>query len=257
MPFDNENGFLLNGQSLFSNVEFLHGAGIIDDPESPEYVFELPDGSVQTPKLQILGEQARNDLLGVHGTLTGRAPEAVKRHLELSWWRQEADGVMLIAVNDYGPQAEVIEALGDGLDAGTVERVVVDIRYMPGGSGDFALLDAIKSDPRVDREGALTVLIGRENASIATWIVREFDAHTEALLVGEPTPARADNFRCWCRDLTLPAFGATVTVPTEWLDLGDDRPEVPPDVEMLLSAEDFFAGRDPVLDAAISGIQAP
>ena len=72
---------------------------------------------------------------------------------------------------------------------------MLDIRYLRGGSGDFGLFDVLKNDPRVNRKGGLTVLMGRENVSVATLYDYEFDVHTQALLVGEPTPARADNFR--------------------------------------------------------------
>ena len=38
---------------------------------------------------------------------------------------------------------------------------------------------------------------------------------------------------------------------------GDPRPEVAPDIPMSLSSSDFFAGRDPILDAALEGLTAP
>jgi hypothetical protein len=101
------------------------------------------------------------------------------------------------------------------------------------------------------------VLIGRENVSVATSIVEDLDRHSDALLVGEPTPARADNFRCDCRELVLTKSRITVSVPT-WVDnLGDDRPEIPPDILIRLGSAAFFAGLDPVLDRALSGLTAP
>ena len=42
-----------------------------------------------------------------------------------------------------------------------------------------------------------------------------------------------------------------------WDRLGDDRPEIAPDVSMPLSSKDLFAGRDPVLDAALAGRLSP
>ncbi len=80
--------------------------------------------------------------------------------------------------------------------------------------------------------------------------------HTEALLVGEPTPARADNFRCDCLDFLLRS-GIVVTIPTDMTHNGDLRTEIAPDIAMSLSSTDFFAGRDPVLDAALMGLGAP
>ena len=112
-------------------------------------------------------------------------------------------------------------------------------------------------DPRINKRGALTVLIGRENVSAGTAVALWFDTRTEALLVGEASPARAGNFTCPCQDLTLPHSGFIVSVPTYWDVRDDPRPEIAPDVPMALSSVDFFAGRDPVLDAALRGISAP
>src|SRR4029079_19128752 len=140
------------------------------------------------------------------------------------------------------------------LCAHQADRVVFDMRYLQGGNGDIAILDTLKDDPRVNRPGGLTVLIGRENVSAATSVVEYLDLKTKATFVGEPTPARADNFRCDCPDTVLPHSGFTNSVPTSWDRLGDDRHEIAPDVPMALSSTDFFAGRDPVLQAALRGL---
>jgi hypothetical protein len=101
------------------------------------------------------------------------------------------------------------------------------------------------------------VLIGRENVSAGTVIDRMLDEQTKALFVGEGTPARADNFLCDCVDVALPASGFVVSVPSYTFHTGDQRPEIAPDLPMALAATDFFAGRDPVLDAALAGLAAP
>jgi hypothetical protein len=258
VPHDNDLGFLLNVQQPFSAAEYLHGAGIVADTAKPSFVFELPSGKQRTDDLQSVPDGQWGDALHLIHTLVGSAPEAVRRGGELGWTRIDADRrVMLIAVNDYGDETALIDALKAALDAHKIDRVVLDIRYLPGGSGDFRLLDALKAESRINRPGGLTVLIGRENFSVADSIVRDFDVNSAALLVGEPTPARADNFRCDCRDIDLAGLGITVTVPTQWDRLGDDRPQIDPDVRMDLSAADFFAGRDPVLEAALKGLSAP
>jgi len=177
---------------------------------------------------------------------------------ELVWTRLDArHKVFLISVNDYGDTTGAVAAMSAAVDAGTANRVVLDVRYLRGGNGDFKMLTALQAERRVNRPGGLTVLIGRENVSVGTEVAWEFDVHTTALLVGEPTPARADNFTCDCFDIHLPHSGIVVTVPQNVANNGDARPAVVPDVTMALSSVDFFAGRDPVLDAALRGISAP
>ena len=146
------------------------------------------------------------------------------------------------------------DAMTAALDADQVDRVIFDMRYLQGGNGDIKILDVLINEPHLKGPGALTVLIGRENVSAATQVAFLLDTQTDALLVGEPTPARANNFTCPCSDLTLPNSGFTVSVPLHQDYTGDDRPEVAPDVPMSLSSADFFAGRDPVLEAALAGL---
>ncbi len=258
IPHDNEMGFLDGVEGAFSNVEYLHGAGIVQDPGKPGYVVERPEGTRVTVDFPAVDEPTWEEEFKILGDLVGDAPEAVARRGERVWYRlDEKRKVFLISVNDYGDMTLAATALQEALDSGKADRVVLDIRYLRGGSGDFGLFDVLKNDPRVNRDGGLTVLMGRENVSVATLFDYEFDVHTHALLVGEPTPARADNFRCDCVPIPLTHPAVVVNVPGDMSHNGDLRPEIPPDVPMALSSSDFFAGRDPVRDAALKGLDAP
>jgi hypothetical protein len=253
VPHDNADGLLMGLLWEINSVEYLNGAGIVADPAHPGFGLERPDGTALTVDPQTLDEHTY-DLVNP-GWLNGTKPEAVARRGELIWTRlDQAHRAFLISVNDYGDMVAAGNAMTAALDAKQADRVVFDMRYLPGGSGDIAILDTLRDDRRVNRPGGLTVLIGRENVSAATSVVEYLDRQTEALLVGEPTPARADNFRCDCRDVVLPHSGFTISVPTSWDRLGDDRPEIAPDIPMPLSSTDFFAGRDPVLAAALTGV---
>ena len=257
-PHDNEMGFLDSVQGSLSYPEYLEGSGIVADPAKPHYVLERSDGTRVTVDFPSVDETTWTEEFHISGDLVGDAPEAVARRRELAWTRlDKPHKAFLVSVNDYGDMTAASAAMTAALDAGTADRVVLDIRYLRGGSGDFGIFDTIKNDPRVNRQGGLTVLMGRENVSVATLFDYEFDVHTNALMVGEPTPARADNFRCNCYDIELPHSGIVVTVPTDMSHNGDPRPEVAPDIPMSLSSSDFFAGRDPVLDAALEGLTAP
>jgi hypothetical protein len=256
VPHDNADGLLEGLVWQLNSVEYLNGAGIVTDVAHPAFGLEKPDGSAVTIDPPALDE-SHYDLANT-GWLTGAAPEAVARRGERIWTRLvTADRVFLISVNDYGDMVDAGKEMTAALDAKQVDRVVLDLRYLQGGNGDIAILDTLRDDPRINRPGGLTVLIGRENVSAATSVVEFLDTKTKAVLVGEPTPARADNFRCECPDFVLPHSGFTLSVPTSWDRLGDDRPEIAPDVPMALSSKDFFAGRDPVLDAALAGTVIP
>jgi hypothetical protein len=257
IPHDNEMGFRNAVEGAFSYVEYLHGSGIVTDPAKPHFVLERPDAKRVTVDFPAIDERTWEDEFHIYGSLVGGAPEAVARRGERVWTRlDEARKVFLASVNDYGDMTAAAEAMTAALDAGKADRVVLDIRYLRGGNGDFGLFDVIRNDPRVNRKGGLTVLMGRENESVATLFDYEFDVHTNALMVGEPTPARADNFRCNCLDIDLKHSGIVVTIPTDMSHNGDLRPEIAPDFAKPLSSADFFAGHDPVLDAALQGLAA-
>jgi C-terminal processing protease CtpA/Prc len=160
---------------------------------------------------------------------------------------------MLISVNDYGDMSAASAAMTAAFDEGVVDRLVLDVRYLRGGNGDIKILEVIAADARINRRSVLTALIGRENVSAGTQVASFLDKETAAILVGEPTPARADNFLCDCATVTLNHSGCVIELPRYWARSGDARDAVTPDIPMSLSSEDFFAGRDPVLDAAMKG----
>ena len=140
------------------------------------------------------------------------------------------------------------------LDHGSATRVILDMRYIRGGNGGLAqpLIEALAGDKRINRPGGLTVLIGRENVSAGTVVAAALDTQTKAVLIGEMTPARADNFLCDCADTVLQNSLLTLTVPLYRAGTGDPRMAIEPDIPFALTAADFFAGKDPALELALS-----
>jgi len=257
VPADNESGKLDGLQGVISTVEYLHGLGIVDDPAKPAFVFARPDGT------EVTVDVTRSDLatwgfsLDIVGGLLGDAPAAVARRKEPVWTRlDKPTKTFVISYNDYTENdlAPALAAMKSALDDGSGTRVLLDMRYIRGGNGSLAtpLTDALKGDPRIDRPGGLIVMIGRENVSAGTVVARTLDTETQAILVGEMTPARADNFLCECNDIALPNIGLTVEVPTFRFGIGDKRLAIEPDVPVALSAADFFAGKDPALKVALA-----
>lgn len=257
VPSDNESGELLGLQDQMATLEFLHGLGIVRDPAAATFVFEGPDGAERTESIEPLPVDAEW-ATGLIGYLMGDATEAVARRAAPIWGSlDEARATFLIGYNDYtlNRLAPVIADMRTALDDGRAARVVFDMRYLRGGDASIglSLIDILKADERIDRPGGLTVLIGRENQSAGTVVAGAFDRDTEALLIGEPTPARADNFLCDCVDIRLQSTDFVVSIPTVTLANGDPRAAVMPDIPVELTAADFFAGRDPALELALSG----
>ena len=170
-------------QYLLGTVELLHGLGLVDDPAKPGLVLERPDGSRVTvdpaPELP-------DDGFGLEtvGSLEGDANEAVARRAEPVWTRiDKASKTFVLSYNDYTETdlQPALEAMDAALDDGSAERVVIDMRYLQGGNGSLAspLIEAVKSDDRINRPGGLSVLIGRENFSAGTVVAGALDRETE------------------------------------------------------------------------------
>jgi hypothetical protein len=257
VPADNESGKLDGLAGSMSNVEFLHGLGIVDDPAKPGFVVRHPDGTQVTVDLTSSDLDTWSRELDVIGDLVGDAPEAVARRGEAAWTRiDKPTKTFLISYNDYTEDG-LTKPLADmkaALDGGAATRVILDMRYLRGGNGSLAqpLVDALVGDARVNRPGGLVVLIGRENVSAGTVVAATLDRETKAVLIGEMTPARADNFLCECNDIRLQFSGLTVEVPTARARNGDPRMAIEPDIPFALTAADFFAGKDPALQLALA-----
>ena len=141
------------------------------------------------------------------------------------------------------------------LTAGGVTRVIVDVRHNPGGDNHtYPPLLNLLLDPLVNRPAYLYVIIGRQTFSAATNFVTELDAQSSAVFVGEPTGGRP-NLYGDTRVVILPSSHIKVNVSSRYWEKStpdDERPWIPPDIPVELSSSNYFAGVDPILDAALS-----
>jgi hypothetical protein len=257
IPADNPSGKTNGLDNWLTAAEYLHGLGIVKDPAVPQFVFHTSNGEQITVNPGVSADELawENDI-DLASPPSGKAPEAIQRHGEAVWTRLDAaTHTFLVSYNDYGDLSAAITEMKAAFDSGGATRVVLDMRYLQGGNGSLAnpLTSALTKDPRINQAGNLVVLIGRQNESAATELAAKLDHGTEAILVGEPTPAMADNFLCSCTELQLPYSGYTVQIPTTRSHNGDARDAVTPDVRIAPSAVAYFAGTDPVLESALQG----
>jgi C-terminal processing protease CtpA/Prc len=150
--------------------------------------------------------------------------------------------------------------LADDIDAtlsgGHIRRLVVDLRYNPGGDNQTytRLLKELTTNPALAARGSLVVLIGRQTFSAAVLFATELAQRTNVVFVGEPTGG-SPNLYGNPRRLTLPNSGIVVNVSSKYFEVGgpsDHRDAIAPDVAVTAGLGDFLAGSDPVLDAALA-----
>ncbi len=121
------------------------------------------------------------------------------------------------------PEVKVI------LDTRPVERFVIDLRNNSGGNSSI-----------------LAPVIEEMLNAI------ELESRTKALLFGEPTGGKPN---CYgeVRSLTLPNSQLKVSYSVKYFSLWpEDTPSLMPDVAVEVTAADYFAGRDPVMEAVLA-----
>lgn len=247
-------------------AEVLDGLGIVDGVGPTELTLERPDGSMDDVPLEPITAVEYTSAFsdGHHGHYPSSLPQRPKpAYLALShdqmWMRTLGGRTIVVGYNSIlAPQLEVA-TMADRVKArirrGGIERVVIDLRQNGGGNNTtyWPLVQAIQELPPKLRK-SVYVLIGRATFSAAANLAADLDRLTEATFVGEPTGGFV---RGWgdTTPLVLPATGLQLHVSFRYWDFGqgpgDDRLAVEPDISIELTAEDFFAGRDPVLQAAL------
>jgi len=139
-------------------------------------------------------------------------------------------------------------------DSLTVDRVIVDLRFNGGGSSGIVnpLVDGLKARPALNAKGHLYTLIGGHTFSSAVFAAVYFRNDLHAILIGEPAGNKPNHYGQF-ESFELPNSKLKVQYSTKHFHLMSDAdpPSVKPDIFVQRSLEDYLAGRDPVLDAAL------
>ncbi|MEQ1701751.1 MAG: S41 family peptidase [Ilumatobacteraceae bacterium] len=269
-PFDNAATVELVVPALLTTPEVLRAAGVVDDVDAPHFVVRLTDGTERTvdPERLTWDEfAARIDPTPIGMTKLASIPALAR--VDEPFWTTLLDGAspdggqtMYLQYNEVVRRSgsKSIDQLAEEIDAtlsgGGITRLVVDLRYNPGGDDRTykALLRVLQTNPALSPPGSLVVIIGRQTFSAAALFATELDKQTNVVFVGEPTGGRPNLFGN-PRPLTLPNSGIVVEVSSKYFEVGgpdDHRDAIMPDVVATSGLDDLLAGRDPVLDAALA-----
>ena len=164
------------------------------------------------------------------------------------------EGVLYVRYRSV--QAPSVDEARDLVEAGSIRRLVLDLRQNPGGDNTTygPLLELVR-DFAAAHPGELRVLIDRVTFSAAANLSTEIEQRTDAVFIGEPM---GGGLNFW-DDVTFVRLDALpvpmqVGVSTrywEFAEPDDPRLSIEPDVTIPATAADFLAGNDPVLEAAL------
>jgi hypothetical protein len=242
-------------------AEILKALGVTASADRATFTLELRSGARRDLELRAVPVSAyvarlREAFPHLNYSLPQRRQPLFLRRLDVQQWLTTIDGrrtVYLAYNSTMEPTGATARRLRQLLRRPRVRRVVVDLRS--NGGGDIQtyspLLEGLRS--REARRKRLVLLIGRFTFSAAVHFAIDVRRTTDAVLVGEPAGG-APNHYSDTDPVKLPVTGWTVRVPRiHWVKMPGRRGlTLEPDVRVELKARDFFAGRDPVLAAALA-----
>jgi hypothetical protein len=145
------------------------------------------------------------------------------------------------------------QRLAAQLRSPSYRNLIVDVR-LNGGGNTFLLpplIQAIASFAVADTARRIYVITSRHTFSAAQNFVGKLEWLLNPIFVGEPTGS-APNFTGEGTATVLPYSGLMVNISNRMhmnSDWEDKRPWIAPHLAAPLSSADFFAGRDPALQA--------
>ena len=148
------------------------------------------------------------------------------------------------------PMQAFLDDLLKTFDDAGAERLILDLRNNSGGNSAVLSQHLPLLFERCGAE-AIAVLIGPTTYSSGMMNAHQL-RERGATLFGTPTGGKPNSYG-ELRSFRLPASGLRVFYSTKYFRmLEDDPPAVEPDVLVEPRAADVFAGRDPVLEAALA-----
>jgi hypothetical protein len=251
VPHENDQFVRYANVSLMPFAEMLQALKIVPSLQHAKWTFEDDKGERFSLELEAVSQDAKVDWLS---TLKD-VPLYRQRSTELMWFTMIPDSetiyLNLKVYPDAGTFRRVSEGLWTQVDSSSPKRLVIDLRQSNG--GDFIkfqthLLKELKRRPAFHKPGSLFVIIGRGTISAAMVNAIELRKEVNAMLVGEPTGSKPNNYS-ENQELTLPNSHLEVSYSTRYYKLQDqDSQSLMPDKLIEPSWELYTAGRDAALD---------
>ena len=254
---DGDNEHLWHVSAL-AQTHYLKGLGAISRVDSVPLTLQSRDGKLRTVVVATSATppEGRQDKMSPPPGI--QAPLFL-RDLDKKFWEtalSEQHATYLAFNNVSNNPDETLEAfgkrLGALLDTRKSKSLIIDMRHNNGGNTNLytELLRTVIAFSR-DPAHRVYALIGRRTYSATGNFVTDLDRLVKPVWVGEAT-SECCNLHGDPTHVVLPYSKIEGELSVFRWNLGlpwDGRREIVPDVPVQLSAADYFAGRDPILEA--------
>jgi hypothetical protein len=256
-PRDNASNLKAFGLLYLRVSNLLAGLGVIDEAGPTQFTLVDRDGNRRDVEIEPTAPMADDDWdSGLpHRLAETDAPWLRDQDTTLWWSFLEDSGTLFAQFNHVrGDATQVISELKERAREDDVKRVVIDLRHNSGGDNTtLAPLELALREPEIDRPGRLFAIIGRVTFSAAANFATDIEGSTSVTFAGEAMGG-SPNLYGDTRPIQLPASSQTLYMAARYWERStpdDARLTIEPDIPVDLSSEDYFAGRDPVLDAIL------
>ncbi len=259
--YENHSRLINAGSSYITLLPALAAAGLADDFAADTYELTIKDDQGQrSVTLDCTIPTARPQWVSFAQNFKDAMPLMYRKsrgNYQTEFLKDS--GVMYLAYNkcedakDF-PMKLLSTFITEKSDEFDARRLVIDLRFNGGGDETvlWTLMDQLKEYERFKDKGDIIVLISRYTFSSAMTNAHQLKERLGAVLIGEPTGGKPNHFG-QLDSFVLPNSGLTVYHSTKWFEKVEGDPDaVHPDVLIEVGSADFFAGNDPVLEAAMS-----
>jgi len=262
-PRDSPSNLTAYGPLYLRVSELLAGLGVLD--RAGPAVFRLRDRDGHERDVSIEPISAEEDVdwnSGLPMRLPPLDADWLRKQSTPLWWEFLPESrTVFIQQNEV---SEVGSRLLDEIRARATQpdiaRVVLDLRHNGGGNNlTLGSFETMLEDPAIDRPGHLYVIIGRITFSAAANFATDLEQSTSATFAGEAMGGSPNQYGD-ARRIDLPWGGQAVYMATRYWERStpdDPRVTIEPEIHAGLSSTDYFAGRDPVLQAILDTPVAP